>query len=70
MRDIVSALLHNAELPDLDLDKYQESLEADREAELQPSVEEIVVEDDKEVSKLADLQEEVLKASLEYLKDD
>ena len=68
--DIVSALLHNAELPELDLDKYQESLEADREAELQPSVEEIVVEDEKEVSKLADLQEEVLKASLEYLKDD
>ena len=67
--DIVSALLHNAELPELDLDKYQESLEADREVELQPSVEEIVVEDEKEVSKLEDLQEEI-EEFLEYLKDD
>ena len=70
--EIVEALLHNAELPELDREKYDQSLEDAREAEKEPSVEEIVVEDDKpeEVSKLAALQEEVLKASLEYLKDD
>ena len=70
--EIVDALLHNAELPELDRDKYDQSLADAKEAEKEPSVEEIVVQDEKseEVSKLAALQEEVLKASLEYLKDD
>jgi hypothetical protein len=71
--EIVDALLHNAELPELDRDKYDQSLADAKEAEKEPSAEEIVVQDEKseeEVSKLAALQEEVLKASLEYLKDD
>jgi len=72
--EIVDALLHNAELPKLDRKKYDESLEVARQAALAPTKEEETEEEDEqeeeEVSKLAALQEEVLKASLEYLKDD
>jgi len=74
--DIVDALLHNAELPELDREKYEESLEVARQAALAPVQEDGPEEegedqeDEEEVSKLAALQEEVLKASLEYLKDD
>ena len=72
--EIVDALLHNAELPKLDREKYDESLEVARQAALSPTKEEETEEEDEqeeeEVSKLAALQEEVLKASLEYLKDD
>ena len=63
--EIVEALLHNAELPDLDRDKYTESLEAAREAAMAPAVEEIVVEDDQELKKL---EKHLLEASVEYLK--
>lgn len=72
--DIVDALLNNAELPTLDREKYDESLEVARRAALASTKEEDTEEEDEqeeeEVSKLAALQEEVLKASLEYLKDD
>jgi len=74
--EIVDALLHNAELPKLDREKYDESLEVARQAALapvqedEPEEEDEDQEDEEEVSKLAALQEEVLKASLEYLKDD
>jgi hypothetical protein len=73
--EIVDALLHNAELPELDREKYNESLDVARQAALapvqeEPEEEEDDQEEDEEVSKLAALQEEVLKASLEYLKDD
>lgn len=71
--EIVDALLHNAELPKLDREKYDESLEVARQAALAPTKGEETKEDEQEeeeVSKLAALQEEVLKASLEYLKDD
>jgi len=72
--EIVDALLHNAELPELDREKYNESLEVARQAALAPvqedEPEEEDLDEDEEVSKIAALQEEVLKASLEYLKDD
>tara|TARA_R100000541_G_scaffold30272_1_gene39332 strand:- start:537 stop:1355 length:819 start_codon:yes stop_codon:yes gene_type:complete len=73
--EIVDALLHNAELPELDRQKYDESLEVARQAALapvkgEPEEDDEEEEEDEEVSKLAALQEEVLKASLEYLKDD
>ena len=70
--EIVDALLHNAELPELDRKKYEESLQVARQADLAPVQEEPEEDDEEEeeVSKLAALQEEVLKASLEYLKDD
>jgi hypothetical protein len=74
--EIVDALLHNAELPELDRQKYAESLEVARQAALAPvkegesEEEDEDQEDEEEVSKLEALQEEVLKASLEYLKDD
>ena len=64
--EIVDALLHNAELPELDRTIYDaSSKEDDKEVEEKESQGEL-----EEVSKLAALQEEVLKASLEYLKDD
>ena len=71
--DIVDALLHNAELPKLDRDVYAASLEGAKQDDQEGESEE--GEDEKgqelqEVSKLAALQEEVLLASLEYLKDD
>ena len=74
--EIVDALLHNAELPELDREKYDESLEVARQSALAPVQEDEPEEegkgqeDEEEISKLAALQEEVLKASLEYLKDD
>ena len=82
--EVVSDLMDIAEL-DFDVDSYKDNLEkskADKEARSSLEVKtmeaaltgDTVVEEeeeeDKEVSKIASLQEEVLKASLEHLKDD
>ena len=61
--EVVSDLMDIAEL-DFDVESYKENQERNREPEVVPEPKE------GEVSKVQSLQEEVLKASLEYLKDE
>jgi len=61
--EVVSDLMDIAEL-DFDVESYKENQERNREPEVVPEPKE------GEVSKVQSLQEEVLKASLEYLRDE
>ena len=61
--EVVSDLMDIAEL-DFDVESYKENQERNREPEVVPDPKE------GEVSKVHSLQEEVLKASLEYLRDE